>query len=244
MSPRRHAEKLLPGLAKPSRRSHYSSGTRRALVDVATRLFAEHGYAGTSLDAIVAGADVTKGALYHHFSGKQAVFESVFEAIESDAARRIRQALRGTRDPWQKALVGLRAFLEVVQDPAYQRIVVQEGPAILGYERFREQEERSSYAIVQEIVREVLRASTYQLDEPMLATFTRIFFGALSAAGESVTGAEDPRLAGARVETALGFILTGLRALAEQGVTLPDPEQVLVEQRADSGDEDEDTGDA
>ena len=68
-----------------SRRQQYSASTKRALVDVAEELFTESGYANTSLDAIVAGARVTKGALYHHFSGKQALFEAVFERVETDA---------------------------------------------------------------------------------------------------------------------------------------------------------------
>ena len=78
---RSHAEKLLTGLPKvagSSRRQQYSASTKRALIEVATAQFSEHGYGGTSLDAIVAGARVTKGALYHHFSGKQGVFEAVF----------------------------------------------------------------------------------------------------------------------------------------------------------------------
>jgi len=226
----RHSDKLLSGLPKVTggRRQQFSSATKRALVEVATRLFTEQGYAGTSLDAIVAGARVTKGALYHHFSGKQALFEAVFEQVEGDAARRIKSALTGTKGPWDKALAGLRAFLEVVQGPTYQRVVIQEGPAILGYERFREQEERSSYAIVQDIVRSVLEAGTFELDEAMIATFSRIFFGAMSAAGETVTSAEDPRVAVAQVETAITFILTGLRTLADSGVELPDPGALLT----------------
>ena len=102
-------------------------------------------------------------------------------------------------------------------------MVIQDGPAILGYERFREQEERSSYGIVQDIVGSVLEASTYELDEPMKQTFSRIFFGAMSAAGESVTTAEDPKQAVARIEAAILFILEGLKSLAEQGVVLTDP---------------------
>jgi AcrR family transcriptional regulator len=226
MVTRSHAEKLLTGLPKvpgTGRRAQYSASTKKALVEVAEQQFTEHGYAGTSLDSIVSGAQVTKGALYHHFSGKQAVFEAVFSKVEDDAVRRINKALRGSRDPWDKALVGLRAFLDVVQDPTYQRVVIQDGPAILGYERFREQEERSAFAIVQDIVGSVLEASTYSLDEPMKQTFSRIFFGAMSAAGESVSTAEDPKQAVARVEAAIGFILEGLRALAEQGVVLEDP---------------------
>ena len=191
--------------------------------------------AATSLDQIVAGARVTKGALYHHFSGKQAVFEAVFEKVETDASARIRKALKGSRDPWEKALIGLRAFLEIVQDPSYQRVVIQEGPAILGYERFREQEERSSYGLVQDMVRDVLKDSSYDLSDDMLETFSRIFFGAMSAAGESVSSSPNPKVAVAQVETAIAFILTGLRTLADSGVELPDPEDLLS---PDSSDQD------
>ena len=217
----------VPKVPGVSRRQQYSTSTKRALVDVAAKLFTEQGYAATSLDAIVSGAKVTKGALYHHFSGKQAVFEAVFEQIEVDASARIRKALKKGKDPWDKALIGLRAFLQIVQDPSYQRVVIQEGPAVLGYERFREQEERSSFGLVQEMVRMVLEDSTYDLSPAMLETFSRIFFGAMSAAGESVSTAADPKAAVAQVETAIGFILAGLRALADNGVPLPDPGELL-----------------
>src|SRR3954468_23000444 len=100
---RSSAEKLLTSLAPKkgvSRRQQYSASTKRALVEVATRQFSEHGYGGTSLDAIVAGARVTKGALYHHFSGKQALFEAVFASVEDDASKKIKAALKGATDPW------------------------------------------------------------------------------------------------------------------------------------------------
>src|SRR4051795_10037899 len=129
----------VPGVPGASRRQQYSASTKRALVDVAEELFTEHGYAATSLDAIVAGARVTKGALYHHYSGKQALFEAVFERVETDASRTVNKALKGQKDPWEKAQAGLRAFLGVVQEPRYRRIVVQEGPAVLRCERVREQ---------------------------------------------------------------------------------------------------------
>lgn len=210
----------VPGVPGASRRQQYSASTKRALVDVAEELFTENGYAATSLDAIVAGARVTKGALYHHFSGKQALFEAVFERVEDDASRAIQKALKGHRDPWEKAIAGLRAFLSVVQEPRYRRIVIQEGPSVLGYERFREQEERSTFANVLEIVRSVLAAGSWELDEDLQQTFARIFFGAMSSAGEAVSGAEDPEVAAANVETAIGFILEGFRLLAEDGTEI------------------------
>jgi AcrR family transcriptional regulator len=205
-----------------TRRQRFSDSTKRALVDVAERLFTEHGYSATSLDAIVAGADVTKGALYHHFSGKQAIFEAAFERVESRATAGIAQATEGHQDPWLKAQAGLRAFLDAVQEPGYRQIVISDGPSVLGHERYREQEERSTYAIVDEIVRAVLTDTEWDLDDAMLDTFTRIFFGAMSAAGGSVAVSEDASTAALRVEAAIGFILAGLQRLLEDGTEPPD----------------------
>lgn len=202
-----------------TRRQRYSDSTKRALVDVAEQLFTTHGYSATSLDAIVAGADVTKGALYHHFSGKQAIFEAAFERVESRASSGIARATEGHDDPWEKAQAGLRAFLGAVQEPAYRQVVISDGPSVLGHERFREQEERSTYAIVDEIVRSALGTDAYDLDDAMLDTFTRIFFGAMSAAGGAVAVSQDPAAAAARVELAIGTIMAGLRQLLDSGAT-------------------------
>ncbi len=202
-----------------TRRQRYSDSTKRALVDVAEQLFTTHGYSATSLDAIVAGADVTKGALYHHFRGKQAVCEAAFERVESRASSGIARATEGHDDPWEKAQAGLRAFLEAVQEPAYRQVVISDGPSVLGHERFREQEERSTYAIVDEIVRSALGTDAYDLDDAMLDTFTRIFFGAMSAAGGAVAVSQDPAAAAARVELAIGTLMAGLRQLLDSGAT-------------------------
>ncbi len=213
----------MPRVRRSGRRAEYSASTKRALVDVAEELFAEDGYAGTSLDAIVAGARVTKGALYHHFTGKQALFEAVFERVEGAASKAIHDQIKNERDPWEKARAGLRVFLEVVRDPTYRRVVIQDGPAVLGYERFREQEERSTFANVLAIVASVLTEGRLDLDDAMQRTFARIFFGAMSSAGESVSLAEDPDAASDRVEAAIGIILDGLQALAESASTPPEP---------------------
>src|SRR4051794_22422216 len=169
------ALRKVPG---PSRRQEYSASTRRALVDVATERFATQGYAGTSLDEIVAGARVTKGALYHHFKGKQDLFEAAFVAVEDAASDRIRGAIDASEDPWERAITGLREFLAVTRTEDYRRIVIQEGPAVLGYERFREQEERSTFGLVHDIVASLL--SPYDLTDSTVQAFTPLFFGAMS----------------------------------------------------------------
>ena len=217
--------KVLRKAPRDSRRQQYSASTKRALIDVAGELFTERGYARTSLDEIVAGARVTKGALYHHFTGKQALFEAVFMKVEEDSTKTIRKAVRNSKDPWEKALSGLRSFLAIVQEPGYRRIVIQEGPAILGHERFRDQEERSTFGIVQEIVSSVL--SSYDVEPSMVETFSRIFFGAMSAAGAAVSSAEDTERASAEVEAAIGFILAGIQQQAESGGKMPSPDDLV-----------------
>lgn len=213
-----------------SRRQQFSATTKAALIDVAERLFTEQGYASTSLDAVVAGADVTKGALYHHFSGKQALFEAVFDRIETEAATRIQAALPTAAEPWAKADAGLSAFLQVLQEPSYRRVVVLDAPAVLGYERYRELEERSAFANVLEIIRSVLDAGTWSLDEEMTQTFGRVFFGALTAAGTSIASSDDPQTAATNAQVAISFILAGLRSLAETpGVQLPEELQPLID---------------
>lgn len=204
-------------------RRHYSAATRRALLDAAATEFAAHGYAATSLDVVVGGAQVTKGALYHHFAGKQALFEGVFARVEADAAVRIRAAMEEGDDPWEQARNALRAFLAVVQEPAYQRVVLQDGPAVLGHERFREQEQRTSRALVREVAESLLVASSEGGDPTMVDTVSHLLFGAVSAAGEQVAGSADPRAETERVERAIGVILDGLRQQAAAAPRTTDP---------------------
>ncbi len=191
------------------RRAH----TRRALVSVARDLFARQGFAATSLEEIVSGAHVTKGALYHHFRGKQDLYGEVLATVEDDARERIRARIADVADPWERALVGLREFLAVAQGEEYRRIVILEGPVVLGYERFREQEERSTYGLVQDIVGGLL--SPYDLPESQLAAFTRLFFGAMSATASAVAQSPDPQQAADDAEGAVVLVLAGIRSLLD-----------------------------
>ncbi|MDO7868977.1 TetR/AcrR family transcriptional regulator [Nocardioides jiangxiensis] len=201
------------GVTGISRRQQYSAATRRALLRAAEQLFAVRGYAATSLDAIVSEAKVTKGALYHHFSGKQGIFEAVLSDLEDQAARSITRAMKGAKDPWDQARAGLTAFLEVLREPAYSRLVVHEAPTVLGPQRFAEQQERSTFAVVRDVVSGVLSGDALGVDSQMQETFSRIFFGALAAAGDAIVESTDPSAATQRVEAAFGILLDGMRSL-------------------------------
>lgn len=207
--------KVIRAASRATRGRAQHSSTRRRLVECASDLFTERGYAGTSLDEVVAAAKVTKGALYHHYSGKRALFDAVFEATEDDAVKEIESKVRKVKDPWERASVGVRAFMDVCREPRFRRIVMQEGPAALGFERFREADERNTYGLVRGIVEAVLHP--YEVPAGIAETFTRVSYGAMTSAGMSVASADDPDLAAQEVETVIGLVLAGLRQLVETG---------------------------
>ena len=134
-----------------SRRELYSEATRAALLDEATRLFATRGYAGTSLEDVAAASQVTRGAVYHHFDGKQALFEAVLDAQEMRAIAKITAAATAA-DPLEAARQALDAFLDHCCDPVYGRLVWLEGPTALGWHRWRECEQKYAYGLVERYI--------------------------------------------------------------------------------------------
>lgn len=196
---------------KTSRRQDYSSSTKRALLDNATQLFTDHGYAGTSLDEVVAAARVTKGALYHHFPSKLALFESVFLRVQEGTTAEIEKAITASKDPWERAQIGLDKFLEVCRQPEFRRICMQEGPVALGHERWQEAERATSFGIVQRVVDDLL----HDIDgaEGLGNAFAAVFYGSVRSASEYVADAEDPEAASDEVQVTIGALLAGLRML-------------------------------
>jgi Transcriptional regulator len=115
-----------------SRREQYSDATREALLETATEMFGSRGFGGTSLDDIATATRVTRGAVYHHFASKQAVFEEVLESLEMRMVQRVTEAAAREPHPWDAAMAGLEAFLDHCCDPIYGRLCWQEGPVALG----------------------------------------------------------------------------------------------------------------
>lgn len=111
--------------------------TRRALIAAARRQFAESGYAATNTPAIAAEAGVTRGALYHHFADKQALFEAVVEEEHALLALAINAAAEAEDEPGPvRALIeGGDAYLAAMQDPGRRRILLIEAPAVIARER-------------------------------------------------------------------------------------------------------------
>jgi AcrR family transcriptional regulator len=194
-----------------SRRVDYTESTRQALVDSATELFTKRGYAATPLDAIVKRARVTKGALYHHFSGKQALFEAAFDAVETTAIGRLSVAVDGDGTAWERAMAGIQAYVSVCLDPAYQRIVIHEAPVVMGWERWREAEEHFSYGLVRATVESLVEAG--EIEELPVEVTARVLFGALSAGAEAIAGSPEPKKTALDVTKTITTVMTGMRRM-------------------------------
>ncbi|MET9628488.1 TetR/AcrR family transcriptional regulator [Lentzea sp. NPDC006480] len=192
-----------------TRRAEYSESTRQALVDSAIDLFTKRGYAGTSLDEVVKRARVTKGALYHHFSGKQALFEAAFAQVETRSIESLTAVVTAEGDAWETAVAGLRAYVRRCLEPEYQRIIVHEAPVVMGWERWREAEEHFSFGLLRTAVQLLVDAG--EIEEAPVEIMARLLFGALSAGASTIASSSDPKRTGREVERAILRVLEGLR---------------------------------
>ena len=122
----------------PSRREQYADATRAALLNAARALFTARGFQSTSIDAVAAKARVTKGALYHHFADKRALFDAVVVALQEEMTLSVNRKAAAEPERWARLKLGIAAFLDACAEPAYRRLVIQEAPAGLGMARFRE----------------------------------------------------------------------------------------------------------
>lgn len=120
-----------------SKNAARSERTRRALVVAARELFATGGYAATSTPDIVRQAEVSRGALYHHFVDKTDLFRAVVDSEQAAVARAIDVAASDANDPVVAIRVGGEAFLDAMRDPGRRRILLVDGPAVLGAEVMR-----------------------------------------------------------------------------------------------------------
>ncbi|WP_391485600.1 TetR/AcrR family transcriptional regulator [Acinetobacter pittii] len=106
--------------------------TRKKLIEVARRAFAEYGYADTSMDKLTAEAGLTRGALYHHFGDKRGLFATVVDQIDSQMAEYAQQHLEQPDDLWEGLLLEGQTYIQNALNPEFQRIVLRDGPAVLG----------------------------------------------------------------------------------------------------------------
>lgn len=188
-----------------------SRSTRTALEEAGRRLFAERGFAAVSAEEIVAAAGVTRGALHHHYGDKRGLFLAVLEQVEVDGTAEVEAAIAASPDPDNLLLgmaLGVGAFLKICQRPEMVRIVLTDGPTVLGWQAFREFESRHGLRLITEQLAGAQAAGLVgAASVPVLA---QLLLCAITEAGLVVAHAEDQETAGRDAEQALLMLIGGI----------------------------------
>src|ERR1700739_3860573 len=196
-----------------ARRAAQAEATRAALVDAARRLFVEKGYHRTGTEEVVAEAGVgTRGALYHHFADKQALFEAVFISVEEElvieAAKNLADPAHGALNQLRQGLIG---FLDASLTPQVQRILLIDGPAVLGWVRWRELESLYGLGAIRAMLERAVEDGDLAAGQPVEA-LAHILLAAADETALMIANAPDQGAARDQGVQALNVLLDGLRA--------------------------------
>jgi AcrR family transcriptional regulator len=162
-----------------------TDATTARLIEAAASLFGRDGYAATSIDAVAAAAGLTKGAAYHHFPGKAALFHVVFVRELEQVTAALDTVADEEADSWSALRRGCRTFLGHCLDPGFRRIVLLDGPSVLGWDKVREIE----YGYLLRVLTEAVRGTGMDGDPTARA---QLLFGALCEGGMLLARSDDP----------------------------------------------------
>src|SRR5271167_3490085 len=197
---------------KVNRRSQVdrSAATRAALVSAARPLFAERGFGGVGTETIVQAAGVTRGALYHQFADKTDLFEAVYEAVEEDLARRLgeRIAASGVSDPIEAMLLGADAWLDACAEQEVQQIVLLDGPAVLGWERWRDIGLRYGLGLLEGLLAHAVEVG--RIPPQSVPALAHVLVGALDEAALYIARSEDQTAASEAIRPVIARLVARL----------------------------------
>jgi AcrR family transcriptional regulator len=142
-----------------------TESTRTALLQAARSLFEERGYAATGTPEIVTAANVTRGALYHHFNDKAQLFEAVAQQAAQEVADEIARQSRPHSEPVASLIAGVQAYFDAMAVPGRARLLLLEAPAVLGTEQVMALNDRAGFQSLLEGLRHALPGARQPLHE-------------------------------------------------------------------------------
>jgi len=154
-----------PSNDQRTRREEYAEATRQALLAAGREIFAQEGYQAAGIEAISRASRVTRGAFYHHFEDKKALFDAVVVSLQSEAAARVQETSKRKTKIWERLYTGIDAYLDVSIEPAYAQIVIREAPVVLGNARFAEIEEKYPMALLKATLKVLKREGELVFDD-------------------------------------------------------------------------------
>ncbi len=201
-----------PGPRPRRTQADRSAATRDALLAAARGLFAAQGFAEVSTDAIVAAAGVTRGALYHQFADKTALFDAVLDAVEADIARRLADdvAAAGITDPIEAIRHVIRTWLDICAEPEIHRIALIDGPSVVGWAHWREVCQRHVFGLAQALLEHGIERG--RIRPQPVRPLAHILMGASDEAALYVAEAADRAQARAEMIDVLDRLIDGVAA--------------------------------
>jgi AcrR family transcriptional regulator len=193
-----------------------SAATREALITAARRLFAAQGFAEVATDAIATEAGVTRGALYHQFADKVALFDAVVDAVEADIVARLAEqaGAAGVSDPVEGMRQAVRSWLEICVEPEIHRIALIDGPSVLGWARWREVCQRHVFGLVEVVLTQAMDEG--RIRPQPVRPLAHVFMGASDEAALYVAEAADRARARAEMIEVLDQLIDGVTARADR----------------------------
>jgi AcrR family transcriptional regulator len=182
--------------------------TRDQLLAAATRLFAKRGYDGTAIEAVLKETGVSRGALYHHFANKEALFEAVLEGVERDIAQVVLAAASDTSDPVAGLRAGAFAWLDFARDPVVQQIALIDAPSVVGWERWRAIDEEHGFGLLKAGLQGASREGRVRAES--VDVLAHMLLAALVEVAMVIARAEDPDAAVSRGKAAVDELLQSL----------------------------------
>jgi len=186
-----------------------SATTRADLIRVAREMFTERGYVDVATEEIVRRANVTRGALYHHFADKRDLFRAVHEQVEEDMAASIVAAMEGIEDPVDLLVAANRRFLDLCTDPDWTRIPLIDAPSVLGWTEWRAVDMRYGLGMATAALTAAMDAGA--LRRVPIRPLAHILLAAMGEAGLMIATAADPAAERAEVEPTLTGLIEALR---------------------------------
>jgi AcrR family transcriptional regulator len=197
-------------MAVKTLRERQAEATRQLLVAEARGLFAEHGYTDTSIEEIIQRAGVARGALYHHFSGKDTLFRAVYEAVQADMATKVFSAAVTAPEPWAAARAGLVAFLDACLEPEFRRIVIIDSVAVLHKDVWADPIEHIELPTLRAVLAPLIEQKV--LPGISVEALVHVALGGLYGAALFIARTSDPNAARAEAEAVVETIIRGLQA--------------------------------
>ena len=179
------------------------------------KLFADKGFADVTTQEIVATAGVTRGALYHQFDNKAALFAAVYEDIERNLVADVAQRIVAAEPPDQLTAMraGARVFLELCADPEVARIVLIDAPAVLGWDRWREVGIKYGLGIIEGMLAQAIAEGAIP-KQPVRAS-AHVLLAALDEAALYISRATDPDGARADMYVVCDRLISGIAGGAD-----------------------------